>query len=352
MSRGLGSTGIWQDVTEMPSSLQTTLDQSDGFEAVARLLAKEHVRRLVVSGNGASYYAAHALWLTALGSRSSTPEVVAIPAGLLGADGFSWRSGDVLLAISSSGELRDIVEAIEEGRVPGPFVAVTANPESTIGRAASERALVAVASERAVTHTQAFCGGVLACLAIWAQLTNDADLQDAVAQAPSLCAEAIVEAERWAETEFARIPTPTAGIVFGSGPAWAAALETSLLLKEIARIPCEGVETREGAMTAMTGLMPNHVAVSLLADRDAFALEAEQICASRGVEVIRLRANGAEDRRLAPITSFAEAVALSIELALRSDKDPDNPSWTSAYYTTARSKQMQSLTHRRDGRKK
>jgi hypothetical protein len=89
-----------------------------------------------------------------------------------------------------------------------------------------------------------------------------------------------------------------------------------------------------------------------LADRDPLALEAEQICASRGVELIRLRANGAEDRRLAPITSFAEAVALSIELALRSDQDPDNPSWTGAYYTTARSKQMQSLMHPHDGRKR
>ena len=47
---------------------------------------------------------------------------------------------------------------------------------------------------------------------------------------------------------------PETAVVFGGGPGWAAALEAALLLKEVARVPAEGVETREGATSAMMAL--------------------------------------------------------------------------------------------------
>ena len=50
--------------------------------------------------------------------------------------------------------------------------------------------------------------------------------------------------------------TPADAVVFGSGPAWAAALEAALLLKEVSGMPAEGVETREGATSTMMALGP------------------------------------------------------------------------------------------------
>ena len=72
------------------------------------------MRRVVASGNGAAYYVAVALWLASLEGPVG-PDVVAVPSGLLARGGFAWRPGDVLLAVSSSGEFRDLVEAVDAG---------------------------------------------------------------------------------------------------------------------------------------------------------------------------------------------------------------------------------------------
>ncbi len=336
MHQGLTSAGIWQDTGELPDSLAATIDEARGFDDVVRLLSRPGTRRLVASGNGASYYVAQALWLAALEGGRYPIEVVAVPAGLLARGAFRWRDGDVFVAVSSSGEMRDVIEALESPSFPRPFALVTATPDSTLGRTADACALVSVPNQRAVTHTQAFCGAVLACLAIWARFTDDGALAAIVQSAPELCGSAIADTTAWAEDAFTGVATPTAAIAFGTGPGWAAALESALLVKEVARIPCEGVETREGATAAMTGLLPDHLALSLPSLDDELIDEAEQICGKLGASVLRAPGGTSADRRLSAILTFPAAVAISTELALRAGWSPDNPAWIDTYYLTAR----------------
>src|SRR5262249_10241822 len=148
----------WQDTCELPVSLAATLDAAEGFDAVAAVLGAPGVRRVIATGNGAAYYIALGLWLASLESAGA-PELVAIPGGLVAGGRFRFREGDRLLAISSSGEFRDVIEAIEAG-VPRPFAAITATAGSTIGRSADAVALQRVLQQRAVTHTQALAGGL------------------------------------------------------------------------------------------------------------------------------------------------------------------------------------------------
>ena len=148
---------------------RATLEED--VEELAALVGADGVRRVVASGNGAAYYVAVALWLASLESGKG-PEVVAVPSGLLARGAFAWRPGDVFLAVSSSGEFRDLVEAVDGG-APAPYGAVTSNAGSTLGARAGARALVSVPSQRAVTHTQAFCGNVVAALRVWAAVTAD-----------------------------------------------------------------------------------------------------------------------------------------------------------------------------------
>ena len=168
MHEALLGSGIWQDTAELPDSLAATVDRAQGFDDVVDMLRRPGTLRLVAGGNGASYYVAQALWLAALEGGASPIEVVAVPGGLLAKGDFGWREGDVLLAVSSSGELRDIIEAIEATAFLAPSLSSQRPPGSTLGRAADACALVSVTNQRAVTHTQAFCGAVLAGLAIWA----------------------------------------------------------------------------------------------------------------------------------------------------------------------------------------
>lgn len=323
-------THLWRETRALPETLARRVDAD--AERAASLLGSPTVRRVVVTGNGAAYYAAVALWLASLeGGRG--PELVAVPAGLVAQGAFRWRDGDALLAISTSGEMRDVVEAIDAG-VPGPVVAITASPRSTIGRRADALVAVAIASQEAVTHTQGFCGNVAAGLGLWAAMTRDEPLGRALIGLPAAVSHACDEAEAWVES----LPAldPTAAVVFGGGPAWAAALEGALLLKEVAGVPAEGVETREGATSAMYALRPGHLVVSLAADGDPLADEAESICAERGASVVRAPGLALAERRLAAVTAFPALVALAAAIGAGRGLDVDRPAWTEAYYAVAR----------------
>jgi glutamine---fructose-6-phosphate transaminase (isomerizing) len=327
-------TGLWADVRELPEALGETVAAADGVEAAAELLRDARVERIVATGNGAAYYVAHALWLAALESGRGGPPVVAVPCGVAARPSFVWRPGDAVLAVSSSGEFRDVVE-IARAAEERPCIAVTARAGSSLAAAADASVVQRVSSQRAVTHTQAVAGAYACGLALWAALTGDEELAELVAGAPAEAASAVREAEAWAETALHGLERPAAAVAVGGGPAWAAALELALMLKEVARIPAEGVETREGATSAMFGLRPGDLMVALDPEGDPAGEEALALCADTGAATLRLPVLG--DPRLAPVTTLPAAAALAAELAVAGGHDVDHPAWTDAYYATARS---------------
>lgn len=327
-------TGLWADVGELPESLAATLDAADGFDETAALLSGPEVRRIVASGNGAAFYVALGLWLAACAGPGGGPEVVAVPSGLLAGGWFRFRPGDRLLAVSSSGEFRDLVEALDRGAVPQPYAAVTATAGSTIERGAGARALQRVLNQRAVTHTQALAGGMASALAVWARVSGDGGLTEAVSGLPGVLAAAVDEAEAWAGG-IGAIPKPAAAVAFSAGPGWAAALEAALLLKEVAGVPAEGVDAREGATSAMYALGEAHLALSLPVGDPAEA-EAERVCAETGARVVRSPGGDRADPRVALATTLPAVTALAAVLAVRAGLDADRPAWVDAYYRTAR----------------
>jgi fructoselysine-6-P-deglycase FrlB-like protein len=328
-------TGLWADVRELPRALRATVESADGVAPAAELLRSGRVQRIVATGNGAAYYVAHALWLAALESGAPGPSIVALPCGIVSRAGFRWRPGDALLAVSSSGEFRDVVE-IAQRAGNRPCIAITASADSALAASSDATVLQHVASQRAVTHTQALAGAYACGLALWAAVTGDEELAALVACAPDAADRAVVDAQAWAADVLDGLDLPAAAIAVGGGVAWAAALELALMLKEIARIPAEGVETREGATSAMFGLDRGHLMVSLDPDGDPLGDEAVRLCAAAGATTLRLPAP-AGDVRLAPITTLPAAAALSAELALAAGHDVDRPTWTDSYYDTARS---------------
>jgi fructoselysine-6-P-deglycase FrlB-like protein len=332
VQRELAETNLWREARGIPSALERTLREARGFDDVASFVAG--ARRVVATGNGAALYVAHALWLASL-EEAQAPQIVAVPAGLLAGGRFAWRDGDRLLAVSSSGELRDVVEALETG-APPPYAAVTAKESSTIARGASAVALVHVEQQETETHTQAYCGNLAALFAVWARARGDAALSSSLAAAPQVLERLVAAAEVWAGGAVAELDAPPAAIAFGSGSAWAAALETALLLEEVAGVPAEGLETREGATSGMYALRPGQLAVSLPTGEDAAVAEAEDTCRRTGATVLRLPGGDALDPLLVGLTTFPAALALAIELGLRAGLNVDQPPWVDAYYRTAR----------------
>jgi fructoselysine-6-P-deglycase FrlB-like protein len=343
----LASAGIWLDVTETPDVLASILERHGGVKDAVALLGEAgrtgcfdggRRGRLIVVGNGASAYVAHALWLTALGTRSAPIDVIGLPAGVISSGAFAdFRSGDILLAVSSSGELRDLIDAMEQLPPHVRSIAVTAAPSSAIARLADVVTVVPAAPQRSETHTHAFCGAVLMCLLIWASFVGDDRLRAQLESAPSQVARALGLAERWAVETLPGLSTPTATFAFGTGPAWAAALESALVVKEITQLPSEGVETREGATTTMTALVPSHLVLRISGQpRDSLADESERICRERGATVLSMPGTDESPLPLVPITAMPGAVAVATEMAARLGLDPDRPAWTGTYYQTAR----------------
>ncbi len=332
---GYERTGLWADVLGLPDALATTLEAADGLADAVGLLRAPGVERVVATGNGAAYYVAHGLWLASLEGNGAGPPLIAMPSGLAVRQTFRWRPGDAVLAVSSSGEFRDVVQIVRR-RSAFPCVAITSDPDSSLARAATATVLQRVYSQRAVTHTQALCGAFAIGLALWASLARDDALAAVVATAPETAARALPAAEAWASDELTHVDRPLAAVAAGGGTAWAAALELALMLKEVSRIPAEGVETREGATSAMFGLDRGHLMISLDPPGDPLGEEARRLCAAAGANTVRLPSLPGADRRLAPITALPASAALAAELALAGGHDVDHPAWTDAYYATAR----------------
>jgi fructoselysine-6-P-deglycase FrlB-like protein len=323
-------TRLWQEARGIPSALERTLGDARGFEEVAHVLAAVDGRRVIATGNGAALYVAHALWLVSL-ERTAGPEVVPVPAGLLANGRFAWREGDRLLVVSSSGELRDAIEAIDAG-APRPYAAVTAGEQSTVAAGAAAVALVHVDAQETETHTQAYCGNLAAVLAVWSRIAGDVELGASLARAPGTLERLLADAEAWAP----EADVPSSAVAFGTGTAWSAAQQAALLLKEVAGVPAEGLETREAATSGMFALGPESLAVSLPIGDDAVVVEAEETCRGAGAAVVRLPGGDALDPRLAGLSTFPAALALAIALGLHAGLDVDHPAWADSYYRTTR----------------
>ena len=182
--------------------------------------------------------------------------------------------------------------------------------------------MVPVRAQRAVTHTQAYVGNVLALLLLWQQVA-DADLGLEAYALPDLVARGRSGAASRGPRRWTRLDLPSAAIAFGAGGGWPAALELSLLLKEVAGVPTEGMETREGATSGMYALHPGHLVVSVPTAADPYVGETETVCAATGAHVLRLPVPLTASDLVTPITSFPAAVALAARLGRDAGLDVD-----------------------------
>src|SRR3954451_19945801 len=160
---------VWADTVAIPRSIEATLEAREGFTAIGALLGDDGTRRVVLTGNGAAWYVAFGASLALLEGRPTPAPVVAVPAGIIAARAFAWHPGDVLVAVSTSGELRDLVELLDPAVArsrPEGVALITASPGSTIARQAAAVAVTRLGDPAAFTHSQAYAANFVALVAI------------------------------------------------------------------------------------------------------------------------------------------------------------------------------------------
>jgi glucosamine--fructose-6-phosphate aminotransferase (isomerizing) len=245
---------------------------------------------LVLSGIGASW---HALEPTVRALRAAGRRAVAIPAAEL-AEAPAARLGDAFVLVSQSGASTETVAALE--RLEGAtVVAVTADPESPLGRGATARLPLGPVPDTSVStlsYTATLQTLGMLCDAVlgrdgagWDGL---ADLAGATLEASAARAEAVAE----------RMVAVRAVDAVGGGAGVASAGETALLAREALRLPAAGAETREYLHGPMEPVGPDFGCFVFGAGRER---RLARTLASYGARVALI---GAGDAPVAGVESF------------------------------------------------
>ncbi len=259
---GLPDTGLWADVRELPGALADTLAAAEGVAAAAELLGGARAS----SGSWRRATAPPTTSRTRCGwprsrARPGGPPIVAVPCGVAARDRIPLAAG------------RRAARRLLVGRVPrrrgdrpargrSPLRGHHGQRRTPRWRTAATRRRAAARRVPAGGHAHAGAGGRLR---VRARGLGGGDGRrragGVLAAAPDAAASAVAAAEAWAGEALAGVGHPAGGRRGRRRPAWAAALELALMLKEISRVPAEGVETREGATSAMFGLARGHLMV-------------------------------------------------------------------------------------------
>lgn len=236
---------LLQDVLDQPRALAALLEAGAGTaDREAAMRACRAAEHILVSGMGASYYAAYPAFLRWLagGSRVSW-----IEAGeLLHFAPEALRAGTVLVLVSQSGRSAEVTRLLDaKGRAT--VIGVTNDPHSPLGRAAD-----ICLQMQAGPETAGVASKTLTCSLVLLDLLAGAPLEVAAAAVGGV-ASALDAREGWLPALAAALGDAQHIWVLGRGRALAAAMAAGLMLKEAGAVHGEGLSTpqfRHGPLEA------------------------------------------------------------------------------------------------------
>ena len=228
-----------------------------------------NTKRIIIVACGTS-------WHAALIGKHLIEEYCRIPVVVEYASEFRYANpvvnkGDVLLALSQSGETADTLAALELAKAQGAFIFGICNViGSSIPRATHAGTYIHVGPEIGVASTKAFTGQVtvLAMMALLiGQMKGTVDQQTLervasdIRRVPTLIQDILAQSDK--VEELAKIFTYAHNFLYlGRGYNYPSALEGALKLKEISYIHAEGypaAEMKHGTIALIDNDMPSVV---------------------------------------------------------------------------------------------
>lgn len=334
-----------------PDAVRRTIaDAGPVADAIAHRLRERGTRRVFVIGNGTSLWSSR--WICEWYRYRAAPDdpmMVPISAAAFRFYRPPLGASDAVVAISASGEFRDVVASAADLQGIVPVVAVVQVADSALGRVAGEVVVAAGGPSSMPVMTRTFLSTATAGALVALGLLRDPDSAGAgrreLDQAADAAEAAIASAARVVEGLALELRDLEHAFVVGGGAAAIAAGEGALKLTEMALLHAEGVETWEAESGIATILGPGSFVVAIHpAGPAAEATAALAVNASgwgaRVIEVAPERA--ARDAALLPVPADApEAAAplfavppvalLAYHLAVARGRTPDRPDWVSRY---------------------
>ena len=333
---------LLDEIREQPAALRRLLSHEDGFARVAAL-ARDRGRPLVRmvghgSSDNAASYGVYAFGLlpgwTAI--RDSISLTVYYDAEIEHRD-------SLVLALSQSGQTRDVVEYVRRARDRGALtVAITNEEDSELARAAEETLPLAAGREQSIAATKTYVNQV-ASLALLA--AHAAGRGPEFAAGIRRAADDIEEALPGLEARIPQVAVPFAFVgrmfVIGRGPEFATAREIALKLLETCRIaaePLTATALAHGPVAALDALFPVWAIASHDKNLDTVREATERVRAA-GAAVVATGGAAAEipgaayrlptpepaTPLLSPLLSVVPGQLFAWALARAKGLDPDHP---------------------------
>lgn len=243
---------LLREVREQPRAVRKTIDaEKDEADHVARLMRR---RQIHFVGMGSSYYASlYASYVIAgLTQRTAqthlASEFIHYPS--------SVGVGHIIVALSQSGESVETVKAVRFLKKKGNIiVGVTNEPTSTLARL-SDRVLLTRAGKERASSTKTFASTLailyylVVALAAQSKEVSEKKRDFLIERLSRMSRSLDMKFGIWnndSEAQSSKFTNCRAAAVLARGPNLPAALQGALLLKEVAKIPTEGMSSGEFA---------------------------------------------------------------------------------------------------------
>jgi len=342
-----------KEIYEQPAAIERTLSQAEVYSerAVDLLLSTlDAGGRVVFAAAGTSYHAsligkyllARLAGIQAESYVASEFEDWAIP---------HLREGDLVFAISQSGETADVLIATRAARKLGARVLAMVNvPGSTLAREADEVLYMGAGPEVGVAATKTYTSQVAMLTHLTARLalklgrggSRAGKIADWLPEIPKIVEARLEDMDRLSKRFVEEIARHHSVFFLGRGINLATSLEGALKLKEISYIHAEGFpggEYKHGPLALISRDTP---AVAILPREDRLKrLMIGNIMEvrARGARVIVVKADGEEapaemefpaapeglPEELTPIPFIVPLQLLAYRAAVALGRDPDKP---------------------------
>ena len=235
-----------REIHEQPIALRRTLDQTrDEVELIAQRNTRK-IKMIYFTGSGTSYHAC-------IAANYVVSRVTDYPSSTLPASEFpAWtgrikhHSGTWLIAISQSGESRDVIDAARSAKLSRMRVlAITNDAQSRLAKLADFSIASQAGKEEAVTATKSFTSTLLATYEFVTALTKLNGLKAELDRLPSIVERTLELCDKKCRILASNFRDREFLFLLGSGANYASALEGALKLKESCNVYAEGFATRE-----------------------------------------------------------------------------------------------------------
>ena len=357
---------ILGEIYETPAAIRSTVEGTRPAAAQAAEAMRARASqgdagrsRIYLIGNGTSLYSSLAAAYTARQfAQPDGPAVFAWPAGDFRYYPPALSDQDVVIGITASGEFRDVLAIFERLEGKCLRVGITHVPGSSVTRVSDALLYSSGGPSQVPVMTKTYASTLAAAHLLLLEFFQAPQAWfDDLYQTADQTEEALWQAEERMPALVEALKGYGNAFYFGTGPAFAAAMEGALKMKEMALLHAEGNESWETASGAATLIGPDSFCVAM--DGGSAGRDTTYDLASKvrqwGATLVRVgpplvdRGSGTNGGYHLPVSlpareSYASlalvppAALLAYRMARARGLDPDHPGWRDRYVS-------QGMTH-------